>query len=422
MGIRKGEGMNFSNIAKDLGKQSQPAVDYILSLKVSDAKKKELLTKLFNATGYSFYNKMFADNSELFDSQTIGTAGFQNPGGQVERLSSKLVQDYNLTRVINPTIRGFYDSVLGDAEYEAFENALSLNRHPTLTREMRGETCAWCKARAGTFTDPSGDLFARHDNCNCLFITRGYNSRNGVLKNYTKNSSSTVRARELSDISREEIDRLSKDFDKNYYKPNSAHKKIYYGGNGPQARYNEIQFQMGNYIQEKTGYSRKYPQVVSREEYEKIKGKKIGGSEKIYRGWHGNTINDTNKYINEFKTGTIYNNYSSRGYGAYFTIDPKTANMYVSTSDSVLMEAKVAKDARVLKINGDQSKYEEMRFKLANELGFRYTILNATSADVLASDIGSLAALSGYDIVELSDDLQKIVLVLNREKVIIQND
>ena len=36
------------------------------------------------------------------------------------------------------------------------------------------------------FTYPDSELFARHDNCDCLFIVRGYNSRNGILTNYRK--------------------------------------------------------------------------------------------------------------------------------------------------------------------------------------------------------------------------------------------
>ena len=30
--------------------------------------------------------------------------------------------------------------------------------------------------------------FARHDDCDCLIVVSGYNSRNGVVNNYTKNS------------------------------------------------------------------------------------------------------------------------------------------------------------------------------------------------------------------------------------------
>lgn len=179
--------MNFSDIAKDLGYQTLSAVKYILGLRVSDEQKRTALTKLFDKVGYPFYAKMFADNSELFDSLAIKTTGFQNQDDQIERLSSKMVQNYNLGRDSSPAIlREFYDSLLGDAQKEAFSNAISLDKHPTLTRILRGETCSWCRARTGTFVDPDGDLFARHDNCDCLFITRGYNSRNGVLQNYVK--------------------------------------------------------------------------------------------------------------------------------------------------------------------------------------------------------------------------------------------
>lgn len=199
--------MNFSEIAKDLGNKTIPVVEYILSLKISDAKKKKMLTDLFNNTGYPFYDKMFYDNSELFDSMAVGTTGFQNPNNQIERLSTKLVRNYNLSRIISSITREYYDSVLGDAQYEAFENALSLDKHPTLTRELRGETCEWCRVRTGTFIDPPGELFARHDNCDCVFITQGYNSRNGVLKNYTKKSKITYS--DYSDTELNSMDRAT---------------------------------------------------------------------------------------------------------------------------------------------------------------------------------------------------------------------
>ena len=188
--------MNFSNISKDLSRQTSSTVDYILKLKISDTQKKAMLNKVFNSVGYPFYDKMFDDNSELFGSNAINTTGFQNSDGQIERLSSKMVQNYNLGRTTNPAILlGFYDSLLGDAQSEAFSNAVSLGKHPTLTRILRGETCSWCRARTGTFIDPDGEMFARHDNCDCLIITKGFNSRNGVLKNYTKNTNIKNRAK-----------------------------------------------------------------------------------------------------------------------------------------------------------------------------------------------------------------------------------
>lgn len=178
--------MNFSGVAKDLGRQMEKVVAFILGLDISPAEKRLRLTRAFGIVGNEFFDKMFRDNSYLFDSEAIGTMGFQNPEDQIERLSAKLVQNYNLGRKTDEIVVGFFDSVLADAQHEAFENGKSLGKVPTLTRSLVGETCGWCRDRVGTFTYPDSELFARHDNCDCLFIVRGYNSRNGILTNYRK--------------------------------------------------------------------------------------------------------------------------------------------------------------------------------------------------------------------------------------------
>lgn len=178
--------MDFSKVATDIAKQMREVVDYILNLNISPADKRARLTRAFQIVGYEFFDKMFNDNSLLFDSEAIGTLGYQNKGDKIQGLAYKLVQNYNLTRKNDAIIKEFYDSVLGDAQYEAFENGKSLGKVPTLTRQLVGETCGWCTARVGTFTYPDGELFARHDNCDCLFIVKGYNSRNGILTNYRK--------------------------------------------------------------------------------------------------------------------------------------------------------------------------------------------------------------------------------------------
>lgn len=178
--------MNFSATAKDISKQMTKVVAYILGLGISPTEKRTRLIKAFGIVGNEFFDKMFKDNSLLFGSESIGTLGFANPEDQVERLSSKLVQNYSLGRKIDEIVLGFFDSVLADAQHEAFENGKSLGRVPTLTRSLVGETCGWCRDRVGTFTYPDSELFARHDNCDCLFIVKGYNSRNGILTNYRK--------------------------------------------------------------------------------------------------------------------------------------------------------------------------------------------------------------------------------------------
>lgn len=178
--------MNFSGTATDIAKQMVKVVDYILSLDIDPTEKRVRLIRAFTIVGNEFFDKMFADNSILFDSTAIKSLGYTNPEDQIERLSTRLVRNYNLGRKNDATVKGFFDSVLADAQREAFENGISLGKVPTLTRHIVGETCGWCMARVGTFTYPDGELFARHDNCDCLFIVSGYNSRNGILTNYRK--------------------------------------------------------------------------------------------------------------------------------------------------------------------------------------------------------------------------------------------
>lgn len=178
--------MNFSATAKDVSTQMVKVVNYILGLNIKPEDKRARLIKAFGIVGNEFFDKMFIDNSLLFDSMAIRSLGFTNPEAQIERLSSKLVQNYNLGRKTDEIVTGFFDSVLADAQKEAFDNGISLGKVPTLTRRLVGETCVWCRERVGTFTYPDGELFSRHDNCDCLFIVSGYNSRNGILTNYRK--------------------------------------------------------------------------------------------------------------------------------------------------------------------------------------------------------------------------------------------
>lgn len=180
-------GINFSPVATDTATNMLKVVEYILSLDISKAEKVKRLIKSFNLVGSDFYVQMFDANSQLFDSTAIGTTDYNVMAERIDRLSNKLVQNYNLGRTTNPQIiKEFYDTALGKAQNEAFKNALSLDKHPTLSRSMVGETCKWCQDRAGVFTNPDSELFARHDNCDCLFVVSGYNSRNGILTNYRK--------------------------------------------------------------------------------------------------------------------------------------------------------------------------------------------------------------------------------------------
>lgn len=177
--------MDFRGVVSDTAKQMQEVVDFILALDISPDDKILRLQRAFHTVGEAFYMQLFEAVSEVFDATAITSLGL-SAEDQIYSLSLKLVRNYGLGRKTSNIVTEFYDSVLGYAQNEAFRNAVSLEKHPTLTRRMVGETCKWCQARARTFTDPQGEDFARHEHCDCMFIVKGFNSRNGLLTNYKK--------------------------------------------------------------------------------------------------------------------------------------------------------------------------------------------------------------------------------------------
>lgn len=78
------------------------------------------------------------------------------------------------------------------AQHDAVRTARESGKHPTVTRTEHGDACKWCKSMAGTFTNPSSDVFKRHGGCEGKIETKGYKSRNGLLDNYKKGDPVTV--------------------------------------------------------------------------------------------------------------------------------------------------------------------------------------------------------------------------------------
>lgn len=178
--------MDFSGVTIDTAEGVGAAVDYILDLNISPSDKKARIAKVMEAIGNDFHNQLYTAASEVFDSTAISTVGYDNADAQVQRLADKVVRNYALSREVKPLIQEYYDSLLGKAQSEAFQNALSMQKHPTLERIVIGETCEWCESKAGTHINPSGEDFSRHKRCDCLFKVSGFNSRNGLLTNYVK--------------------------------------------------------------------------------------------------------------------------------------------------------------------------------------------------------------------------------------------
>lgn len=178
--------MEFSGVTNDTSSRVADVVDYILRLNISPEDKISRIANVVQAVGLHFHSQMYDATSQIFDSSVMASGGIDDINGQSQRLATKIVRNYSLGRRTDELVLAYYNSILGRAESEAFDNAVSMQKHPTLTRTIVGETCSWCDSKAGTYTNPSGEDFARHDECDCLFTVSGFNSRNGLLTNYSK--------------------------------------------------------------------------------------------------------------------------------------------------------------------------------------------------------------------------------------------
>jgi len=179
--------MDFSGVTNETAAGVAAAVDNILHLSISPADKEARIARLIQIIGMDYHGQMYDAAAQVFDATTMASAGMGDANSQAARLANKVVRNYALGRQVDPLILEYYNSVLGSAQHEAFMNAASMQRHPTLTRSIVGEnTCTWCISRAGTYVNPTSEDFSRHGSCDCLFSVAGYGSRNGIVNNYVK--------------------------------------------------------------------------------------------------------------------------------------------------------------------------------------------------------------------------------------------
>lgn len=143
---------------------------------------------LLREVGTSVYNKVYDMSAfDLEISHTQGT-GIDDRYYGLAKVASGTVSAGAVG--LEEYVRNYLDTMASKAQHDSFKTAKQSNKHPTVTRKLVGETCDWCTSLAGTYTNPSADVFKRHGGCDCLIITEGYNSRNGKLKNYVAKSTS----------------------------------------------------------------------------------------------------------------------------------------------------------------------------------------------------------------------------------------
>lgn len=81
-------------------------------------------------------------------------------------------------------ITNFLQNNAAKAQKDAMTNAKQSGKRPIVVRTEHGDACKWCVSLAGTYENPSGEVFARHGGCEGKIVTKGYMSRNGLLGNY----------------------------------------------------------------------------------------------------------------------------------------------------------------------------------------------------------------------------------------------
>jgi len=180
--------VDFERIAVDTAKQVSEQVDYILGLNISPGDKQLQIAKLVASIGVVYHDQAYGAVSTALGSQAVASTGPIDTTDRSNRLAQKVVRNYSLGRAVNDrTIKSYFDSELGEVQDQAFKNAKSMEKHPTVVRSLSGkENCDWCENLAGRHTRPTGEAFARHAGCDCTIVVSGYNTRNGLVTNFAK--------------------------------------------------------------------------------------------------------------------------------------------------------------------------------------------------------------------------------------------
>ena len=141
---------------------------------------------LFREVGSAIYAKVYDMNAFDFEiERTIGP-GIDDRYYGLAKVASASVSAGTVG--LDEYVKNYLDTMASKAQQDAVKNARQSNKYPTVTRKTVGDTCKWCRSLAGTYTNPSSDVFRRHGGCDCAVVTEGYRSRNGLLGNYVKPS------------------------------------------------------------------------------------------------------------------------------------------------------------------------------------------------------------------------------------------
>lgn len=177
--------MDYTKLAETITPQVMETVALINNPEVAPDVRQLNQEILFREVGQAVYAKIYDMNA--FDMEIAYTTGpgMDNRYYGLAKVASNSVSNGNAG--LAEYVSSYITSVIDQAQHHASLNASQSGKHPTVTRSTVGaKTCQWCRNLAGTYTDPSSDVFRRHGSCDCRIVTAGYKSRNGELQNYVK--------------------------------------------------------------------------------------------------------------------------------------------------------------------------------------------------------------------------------------------
>ncbi len=178
--------MDYSKLAAALTPKVMAAIAVLNNPEISPAVRQLNQEILLREVGNSVYAKIYDMNA--FDMEVPHTKGngIDERYFGLAKVSSHSVS--NGKGGLEEYVKNFLDYSASKAQHDAMTNARQSGKHPKITRTTSGKTCKWCQSLAGVYYEPSSDVFKRHGACDCKITTEGYNSRNGLLKNYVKPS------------------------------------------------------------------------------------------------------------------------------------------------------------------------------------------------------------------------------------------
>lgn len=176
--------MNYGELNNTILPKIERLTGLINNIEVDPTVRRRYMEQLYRTVGNKVYTKIYDMNAwDMLIDHTTGLGIDNRYYGLAKMTAGAPVTNPELGSLIGE----YLDSVSGKAQYDAMQTAKDSGKVPTADRRTTGsKPCKWCRGLVGIYKYPDREVFARHRDCSCSIITSGYNSRNGLLKNYKK--------------------------------------------------------------------------------------------------------------------------------------------------------------------------------------------------------------------------------------------